>query len=129
VLTINTVSAGCGIGSKVAPIEKIPESDERGFRVVVSCALISPARDLNIHFFSLTRDVATPNKGALTDRANRHSTEICILILSRIRVVDDYIHILHKKSHQGANDPGFYSIHLQQAGFSALSLCDLATSK
>ena len=129
VLTINTVSAGCGIGSKVAPIEKIPESDERGFRVVVSCALISPARDLNIHFFSLTRDVATPNKGALTDRANRHSTEICILILSRIRVVDDYIHILHKKSHQGANDPGFYSIHLQHAGFSALSRSDLATSK
>jgi len=134
VLTIPTVS-DCGVGSarniglEVAHIKEIPVTDERGFRVVVSCALISPARDLSIQFFSLTLDVATPNKGTLTDRASRHSTEVCTSILSRIRVFEDYIHILHKKSHQGANDPGFYSIHLQHAGFSRLSRSNLAASK
>mmetsp|Transcript_7720 Transcript_7720/g.24290 ORF Transcript_7720/g.24290 Transcript_7720/m.24290 type:complete len:1199 (+) Transcript_7720:59-3655(+) len=129
-LTSMAYPADWDFGSTQAPHYRgAPRIDSCGFRVTTSCALLASAPSVAFRLFSFTQNGATPNKGALTGRNTRHSARLCTSVLSRTRIVEDYIHILHKNWHQGANDPGFYTIHLRHTSFHTLSRNDLAASK
>mmetsp|Transcript_25772 Transcript_25772/g.80295 ORF Transcript_25772/g.80295 Transcript_25772/m.80295 type:complete len:1072 (+) Transcript_25772:128-3343(+) len=121
---MNRISFGCA--AQLGNRREMSKINKRGFRLEVSCILLVPIHQLDVRVLSIAEKSATPNKGALTGRCTRRSAEFCTCNLSRPRIVEDYLYTLRKKSHQGANDPGFYTIHLQHTSFGTLSRSDLA---
>lgn len=84
-----------------------------GFRQTARAKLLMPDPTIPTFVFSLTKKGATANGVGLVRRNMWHSQELCASVLCRARTCEDYVYIAHNTKHQGANDPGFYTIHLR----------------
>jgi hypothetical protein len=89
------------------------ERQKHGFRQTAHARLLMPDSVIPTFVFSLTKKLATANGVGLNRRNMWHSQELCSHVLCRARTCDDYIYIARNSRHQGANDPGFYTVHLR----------------
>lgn len=95
---------------------------DRGFRHKTEARLIVPDPHLDARLLGVSRSSMTTASPSMLGRFTRHSDEPCADELCRRRDADDYLVVLRKMRHQGANDPQIFALkrgQLERGSFQA----------